>query len=100
MVGVPATEIASGLRTQKVIAIPREKRTVLGSARVTRAGDRVFAIANFLCGFFPNIASQISRKVRLGATPKPAPVTRALPRAHGRAQIDGVSLVCNGGNLL
>jgi hypothetical protein len=43
----------------------------LGSARVSRAGERVLAIANFSL----QLASLIA-----AATPKPARGTRALPR--------------------
>ncbi len=51
----------------------------MGSARVSRAGERVLAIANFLRAPLPVPAIEIERKVRFGATPKPARETRALP---------------------
>jgi hypothetical protein len=46
-------------------------RIGLGSARASRAGDRVLAIVNFLKDCF-------------GETPKPARETRALPRRRIR----------------
>ena len=55
-------------------------RSGLGSARVSRAGERVLAIANFSFDSPRPHAGNISRKVRFGATPKPARETRALPR--------------------
>jgi hypothetical protein len=48
----------------------------LGSARFPRAGERVLAIANFPWTLSPLFATQNPKKVRLGATPKPARVTR------------------------
>ena len=50
----------------------------LGSARVSRAGDRVLAIANLICDF-ANRSAVMLGKVRFGETPKPARETRALP---------------------
>jgi len=50
----------------------------LGSARVPRSGDGVFAIANFSLDPHPR-RELIPRKDCFGATPKPARETRALP---------------------
>src|SRR4029077_5045736 len=52
---------------------------VPGSARVSRVGDGVLAIADFLFPLEIRIRWRNSRKVRFGATPKPARETRALP---------------------
>ncbi len=49
-----------------------------GSARVSRAGDGVLAIANLSYGF-DQASHEAPGKVRFGATPKPARETRALP---------------------
>jgi hypothetical protein len=54
-------------------------RMGLGSARVSRVGDCVLAIADFPSGFFAFGADEIETKVRFGVTPKPARETRALP---------------------
>jgi len=52
---------------------------VWGSARVSRAGERVLAIANFLrC--FKHAVHRRTSEVRFGATPKPKRETRALPK--------------------
>jgi hypothetical protein len=53
----------------------------LGSARVSRVGDGVLAIANFLpgCQMPPR-----SMKMSFGETPKPTRETRALPNPEGR----------------
>src|ERR1041385_1445043 len=57
------------------------KRNCLGSARVSRAGERVLAIANFsLTILFLRSRTKIENQVRFGGTPKPARETRALPR--------------------
>ena len=58
----------------------RATATTLGSARVSRAGERVLAIANFPRTARLFTASGIQRKDCFGATPKPARGTRALPR--------------------
>jgi hypothetical protein len=50
----------------------------LGSARVSRAGERVLAIANFVK--IPFSAEWRTPKDYFGATPKPARETQALPR--------------------
>jgi ketosteroid isomerase-like protein len=50
-----------------------------GSASVSDAGDGVLAIAGFPCAFFPLPASEVSGKLRFGATPKSARMRRALP---------------------
>jgi serine protease Do len=51
-----------------------------GRARVSRAGERVLAIANFPCGVRILTAGGIEEKDCFGATPKPARGTGALPR--------------------
>src|SRR5947207_8360313 len=48
------------------------------SARVSRAGERVLAIADFLWSRYRS-RDRCSEKVRFGATPKPARETLALP---------------------
>jgi hypothetical protein len=59
------------------------RQFVPGSARVSRAGDRVLAIANF--SRFPTaIDNEFQRKECFGETPKPARETRALPRMSMR----------------
>src|SRR5262245_37654305 len=55
------------------------RRSGLGSARVSRAGERVVAIAGFFCDFSIPSLHETSRKDCFGATPKPARGTRALP---------------------
>jgi hypothetical protein len=50
---------------------------ILGSARVSRAGDSVLAIANFSYAF--DQTTQKQREVRFVATPKLARETQALP---------------------
>src|SRR5205814_1786308 len=52
----------------------------LGSAHASRAGERVLAIANFRLESLLFAKRVTQRKVRFGATPKPARETRALPR--------------------
>jgi serine protease Do len=52
----------------------------LGSARTSRAGERVRAIANFSSSASLFTPDRIQREDRFGATPKPARETRALPR--------------------
>jgi hypothetical protein len=52
----------------------------LGSARVSRAGERVLAIANFARDCSLLLLERITREDCFGATPKPARGTRALPR--------------------
>jgi hypothetical protein len=52
----------------------------LGSARVSRAGERVLAIANFSLDSIMLTEAGTETKDCFGATPKPAPETRALPR--------------------
>ena len=52
---------------------------VLGSARGSRVGDRVLAIANFAAEFFPKLSPRGNQKNRFGVTPKPTRGTRALP---------------------
>ena len=70
----------------------------MGSARVSRAGERVLAIVNFSCKFVSAQAKDTERKACFGATPKPARETRALPQAvrhrapilqqpHGREEL-------------
>src|SRR5881394_3241015 len=50
----------------------------LGSAHASRAGERVLAIANFRLESLLFAKRVTQRKVRFGATPKPARETRAL----------------------
>jgi hypothetical protein len=45
-------------------------RNPSGSARVSRAGERVLAVANFAFGSLFIASIRIPRKDRLGATPK------------------------------
>jgi hypothetical protein len=52
--------------------------SLLGSARVSRAGDDVLAIADF-SSVFHTLPDVSTSKVRFGETPKPARETRALP---------------------
>ena len=54
----------------------------LGSARVSRVGERVLAIANFPSQFVTSRSSDVQKKDRFGATPKPARETRALQSAR------------------
>src|SRR3954469_17984363 len=56
------------------------QRRVLGSARVSRAGDGVHAIANFSCDVVGRESDEIEKKACFDVTPKPARETRALPR--------------------
>jgi serine protease Do len=51
-----------------------------GSARVSRAGERILAIANFDFYGQRHTTDGTQRKDCLGATPKPARGTRALPK--------------------
>ena len=55
-------------------------------ARVSRAGERVLAIANFPQGPFIVDDNGNQTKDRFGATPKPARETRALPRIRKHAR--------------
>ena len=60
---------------------------MLGSARVSRAGERVLAIADFsLNPPLPHL-SRDRGKDCFGATPKPARETRALPRTSRLHQL-------------
>src|SRR5204863_5550287 len=69
----------------------------MGSIRVTsasgrircgeRAGDGVLAVADSSCAFLALDASEVSRKIRVGAAPKAASETDALPRFRGCAQL-------------
>jgi hypothetical protein len=52
---------------------------VPGSARVSRAGDGVLAVANFPFWRRTIDQGEIDEKIRCGATPQPARETRALP---------------------
>src|SRR6266702_6588726 len=61
--------------TPSICAQPR----IPGSASVSDAGEGVLAIADFSCAFFALTASEVSGKVRFGATPKAALMRRALP---------------------
>ena len=53
----------------------------LGSARGSRAGDGVLAIADFLCNS-SSVRLMRLTKACFGAPPKPARETRALPRSE------------------
>ncbi len=57
----------------------------LGSARVSRAGDGVLAIADFSCNSSFR-AADASYESCFGATPKPARETRALPGSAARTR--------------
>ena len=57
----------------------------LWSARVSRAGERVLAIANFAFKARLYTAGGTQSKACFGATPKPAREARALPRGADRA---------------
>jgi hypothetical protein len=53
---------------------------LLGSARVSRAGDGVLAVADFLRNRLPCSVTLFDlSEVRFGGTPKPTRETRALP---------------------
>ena len=56
----------------------------LGSARVSRAGERVLAIANFSWNSILLTEAGTETKDCFGATPKPARETRALPGGVNR----------------
>ncbi|PYK51505.1 MAG: hypothetical protein DME20_01505, partial [Verrucomicrobia bacterium] len=60
--------------------------TLLGSARVPRAGESRLGFADFSHCFQILSAIGVNRKVRFGATPNPARETRALPRFSFRAR--------------
>ena len=64
-----------------------------GSARVSRAGERVLAIANFSSSASLFTSARIQREDRFGATPKPARETRVLPRRAICALV--VALLCS-----
>ncbi len=51
-----------------------------GSARVSRAGDGVLAVANFPFPMQPALRDSFTIRDCFGATPKPARETRALPK--------------------
>src|SRR5438067_2189190 len=71
-----ATARRSSFSTGELCAVgcechaPADSRA-LGSARVTRAGERVLAIANFAESAQDSRGDQTLREVRFGATPKP-----------------------------
>ena len=67
--------------------------TTLGSARVSRAGERVLAIANFHFRAGLLAADGTQTKDYFGATPKPVRGTRALPIRAIRALIPAVLIV-------
>jgi len=60
------------------------ERRFQGSARVSRVGDCVLAIANFSQALPSPSRIEPRDKVRFGATPKPTRETRALPRQNVR----------------
>ena len=74
--------------------------TCPGSARVSRAGERILAIANFpfISRFFAASGSQ--RKDCFGATPKPARGTRALPGTVRRALVVALLIFATSTSLL
>ena len=59
----------------------------MGSARVSRAGDGVLAIANFLDVLTEKNSALDQEKVRCGGTPQPTRETRALPRRDTASRI-------------
>jgi serine protease Do len=67
--------------------------TTLSSARVSRAGERVLAIANFHFRAGLLAADGTQTKDYFGATPKPARGTRALPIRAIRALIPAMLIV-------
>ena len=70
------------MQPQAAAVTPRKEqneRDFLGSARVSRAGERVLAIANFLRAFPFAPGCETKSKDRFGATPKPTRETRVLP---------------------
>jgi hypothetical protein len=56
----------------------------LSSARLSRAGKRVLAIANFSLDSIMLTEAETETKDCFGATPKPARETRALPGGVNR----------------
>jgi hypothetical protein len=85
---------------QEVTAIARTKRAVPGSARLTRAGFGVAPKRTFPKTSLAMSAKKAREKSAMARTPSPASEADALPGIRGCAQIDGVALVCNDGNLL
>jgi hypothetical protein len=65
-------------RGPELVLIPRVAK-VLGSARVSRVGDRVFAITDFLC-VLSSVDDGEFGKDCFGARPKPTRETRVLPK--------------------
>ena len=69
----------------------------LGSARVSRAGDRVLAIANFAVDVHTSEQTGCLTKDHFGATPKPTRETRVLPskrlcvRCAGNARSESIA---------
>ena len=53
---------------------------VPGSARVSRAGDGVIAVANFPFAMQPALRDSFTIRDCFGATPKPSRETRSLPK--------------------
>jgi hypothetical protein len=88
------------IEMQEVTAIARTKRAVPSSARLTRAGFGVAPKRTFPESSLAVSAENAQEKSAMAKTPSPASETDALPGIRGCAQIDGVALVCNDGNLL
>src|SRR5262249_56724243 len=65
----------------------KESVSAPGSAYVSRAGERVLAIANFRYEVVSFPSNEIQRKACFDATPKPTRETRALPGRCGHAQL-------------
>src|SRR5262249_12260561 len=65
----------------------KESVSAPGSACVSRAGERVLAIANFRYEVVSFPSNEIQRKACFDATPKPTRETRALPGRCGDAQL-------------
>ena len=63
----------------------------LGSARVSRAGDGVLAMADFLC-IPPSVQLTRLTKACFGATPKQARETRALSGTAARTRFNRTRL--------
>src|SRR6266536_2138808 len=74
--------------------------TCPGSARVSRAGERVLAPANFPSISHLFAASGSQRKHCFGATPKPARGTRALPGTVRRALVVTLLIFATSTSLL
>jgi hypothetical protein len=65
---------------------------VPGSARGPRAGERVLAVANFSSQPF-NLLLREKRKVRFGATPKPARLETCAPQNSPHFDLDREQMI-------